>query len=388
MVPSAGHRVPIPGRSFRVTQGVSSPGAASLLLGTSPFSRTQGLHPRASFPPAGHRVPLPGCSIPSAGQRSSPGIQGPLPGAQVPSARQTVHFPGATSTPMGTGPLPGVEGPLRGHSLLSEGRTLGSPRRSASHADAAPPGADKPSWAQPPPAAQRIREDAARPPRATRGCASHPAARRGPGAGIYRVWGRWSGPQPPALRGLSHLPRAYINAAALVSVALPRVTLRPRAADVWFWALRRAWLAPRPRPGAPSRRLSLSHLSLSRCLSLCLNLSAGGSAPLARPAPAAAAARARSCRGGASTRRRRARARASGPRTGVPTRLRRESRDVASRTKSHLVSPGRLEGEGASVGHALRRSTARDSRTCSEETRESGSLKRKGSEGDRWDQRP
>lgn len=153
MVPSAGHRVPIPGRSFRVTQGVSSPGAASLLLGTGPLSRIQGLHPRASFPPAGHRVPLPGCSLPSAGQRSLPGVQGPLPGAQVPSARQTVHFPSATSTPMGTGPLPGVEGSLRGHSLLSEGRTLGSPRRSASHADAAPPGADKPSWAQPPPAA-------------------------------------------------------------------------------------------------------------------------------------------------------------------------------------------------------------------------------------------
>lgn len=258
-VPSLGYKVCIPGPAFPL-QGTGSPfrGAVSPLLGKGPL----------------------------------PGVQGPLPGAQVPSARQTVHFPGATSTPMGTGPLPGVEGPLRGHSLLSEGRTLGSPRRSASHADAAPPGADKPSWAQPPPAAQRIREDAARPPRATRGCASHPAARRGPGAGIYRVWGRWSGPQPPALRGLSHLPRAYINAAALVLVALPRVTPRPRAADVWLWALRRARVAPRPRPGAPRRRLSLSHLSLSRCLSLCLNLSAGGSAPSARPAPAAAAARA------------------------------------------------------------------------------------------------
>lgn len=305
--------------------------------------------PGRSFPPAGHRIPLPECSLPSAGQRSPPGVQGPLPGAQVPSARHTVHFPGATSTPMGTGTLPGVEGPLRGHSLLSEGRTLCSPRRSASHADAAPPGADKPSWAQPPPAAQRIREDAARPPRAARGCASHPAARRGPGAGLYRVWGRWSGPQPPALRGLSHLPRAYINAAVRVPVALPRVTLRPRDAGVWLWALRRARLAPRPRPGAPRRRLSLSHLSLSRCLSLCLNLSAGGSAPSTRPAPAAAAARARSCRGGASARRRRARARASGPRTGVPARLRRESRGLAVRTKIHLVPPGRLEREGSLV---------------------------------------
>lgn len=86
----------------------------------------------------------------------------------------------------------------------------------------------------------------------------------------HRVWGRWSGPRPPALRGLSHLPRAYINAAARVPAALPPLTLRPRAAGVWLWALRRPRLAPRPQLGAPRRRLSLSHLSLSRCLSLCL----------------------------------------------------------------------------------------------------------------------
>lgn len=89
-------------------------------------------------------------------------------------------------------------------------------------------------------------------------------------AGLDRVWGRWSGPRPPALRGLSHLPRAYINAAARVPAALPQLTLRPRDAGVWLPALRRPRLAPRPRLGAPRRRLSLSHLSLSRCLSLCL----------------------------------------------------------------------------------------------------------------------
>lgn len=334
-----------------MTQGVSSPGAVSLLLGTGPLSRIQGLHARAQLSPcraqdtpSGVQSPLCWAKVPSRGTGSPPRSTGPLRQAHGSLPRRNLHSDGHRYPPWSRGSPLRAQPPVRGaHSRLTAAQRI--PRgRGASRSGQAVLGA-----ASSRSAAQRIREDAARPPRAARGCASHPAARRGPGAGLYRVWGRWSGPQPPALRGLSHLPRAYINAAVRVPVALPRVTLRPRDAGVWLWALRRARLAPRPRPGAPRRRLSLSHLSLSRCLSLCLNLSAGGSAPSTRPAPAAAAARARSCRGGASARRRRARARASGPRTGVPARLRRESRGLAVRTKIHLVPPGRLEREGSLV---------------------------------------
>lgn len=84
MVPSAGYRVPIPGHSFRVTQGVSFQGADSLLLGTGPLSRIQG--------------PIPGCSFPSAGHRVPPlGAQCPLCWAKVPS-RDTESPPQSTGS--------------------------------------------------------------------------------------------------------------------------------------------------------------------------------------------------------------------------------------------------------------------------------------------------
>lgn len=181
MVPSAGYRVPIPGHSFRVTQGVSFQGADSLLLGTGPLSRIQGPIPGHSFPSAGHRVPLSVRSVPSAGP--FPGYRVPSPEHRFPPPGTPFPTPGAVSSLMGTGLLPGVQGPLRGHNLLSERRTVGSPRRSASHADAAPPGADEPSWTQPPPAAQRIQVDRGPPSARRPGCASDPAARRGPEPG-------------------------------------------------------------------------------------------------------------------------------------------------------------------------------------------------------------
>ncbi|XP_036023063.1 protein transport protein sec31-like [Onychomys torridus] len=130
-------------------------------------------------PSAGHRVPIPGRSfrrVPSAGTAS-------CPGGALSAHRGAAH-------------------PTRTRRLQERTSRLGRsllPQRSAAH----PRGRGPPSPHRP-------------------GCASNPAARRGdPGAGVYRVWGRWSGPHPPALRGLSHLPRAYINAAARVPAALP-----------------------------------------------------------------------------------------------------------------------------------------------------------------------
>lgn len=135
----------------------------------------------------------------------------------------------------------GAAHPTRTRRLQERTSRLGRsllPQRSAEH-----PRGPRPALNAPPGMRQRPRS-----PRRAR-------------TGVYRVWGLWSGPRPKALRGLSHLPRAYINAAARVPAALPQVTLWPWAAGVWLWALRRARRAPRPRPGAPRRRLSLSHLS-------------------------------------------------------------------------------------------------------------------------------
>lgn len=243
--------------------------------------------PGLSLPLAGHRVSLSGRSLPSAGQRSPPGVQDPLsPGHRSPRPGTRFTSPGAASSPMGTGPLPGGQGPPRQaqpppvRGALSAHRCAAHPTRTRRLQERT--GRLGRSLLPQRSAAQRIREDAARPLPAPPGMCQPPAARRGPR--VCRVRGRWSGPHPPALRGLSHLPRAYINAAARVPAALPRVTLRPPAAAGWLWTLRRARLAPRPRPGAPRRRrLSLS-LSLSRCHSLsrcrCLSLCSA-------PAPAA-----------------------------------------------------------------------------------------------------
>lgn len=177
MVPSAGHRVPIPRHSFRVTQGVSSQGAASLLLGTGSLSRIQGPYPRAQLSLCRAQGSPSRCAVSLVlGKGPFPGNRVPSPEHRSPPPSTSLPSQGAVSSLMGTGPLPGVQGPLGGHNLLSERRTVGSPRRSASHAD-------EPSWAQPPPAAQRIQEDRGPPSARRPGCASDPAARRGPEPG-------------------------------------------------------------------------------------------------------------------------------------------------------------------------------------------------------------
>lgn len=172
---------------------------------------------------AWHTIPHPGRSLLSDGHGSPPWSTGSSPRAQPPVGEAHGRLAAAQRIPRGRGAS------RSGRAVLGAASS-----RSAAH-----PSGPRPALRAPPGMRQRPRS----PPRAR--------------AGLDRVWGRWSGPRPPALRGLSHLPRAYINAAARVPAALPQLTLRPRAAGVWLPALRRPRLAPRPRLGAPRRRLSL-----------------------------------------------------------------------------------------------------------------------------------
>lgn len=103
---------------------------------------------------------------------------------------------------------------------------------------------------------------------------------RGPGAGVHRVWGRWSGPHPPALRGLSHLPRAYINAAARVPAALPS----GHAAPAGCRRLALGAAAGSAGPAAPARSPSSPPPSASATsASAAASASASASAPAAPP---------------------------------------------------------------------------------------------------------
>lgn len=164
-----------------MTQGVSSQGADSLQLGTGPLSRIQGPHPRAQLSFCRAQGPPSRCAVSLLlGKGLFPGYRVPSPEHRSPPPRHTIPLPGRSLLSDGHR-FPSLESRVLSAGTTSGPRGARSARRGAAHPTRTrrlQERTDEPSWAQPPPAAQRIQGDRGPPSARRPGCASDPAARR------------------------------------------------------------------------------------------------------------------------------------------------------------------------------------------------------------------